>query len=343
MQRPLAAFALAVLYVALPVPAPAQDEAKESRAVVQEIDTATGTITVILTEGRKNRAARVRTFNLLKPDLPVTDATDKVRKLTDLQPDDRVMLKVVDDDVVAIRLAPPLLYGTLTRVDPQERALVIRTRIGDKSVTVPAAAPVYDRNEPARFEDLKAGLVVYVALADDQKTVLEVRAGKTPLPVAKLTKGTGYLIDIDRDRPAVQILVHAHAGDISLLRDLPVAKDATFGLLHDGRPLRDVALDELSRGVKVYYWTDSATRKLAHLGVELPVLGRRVVKALDRERRQLTLEDPEGDKVLRVAPHVKVLTARGPGALAQVRPQAVVRCALSPDRRTAEVIHVVAD
>ena len=181
-----------------------------------------------------------------------------------------------------------------------------------------------------------------VAFGPDQRTVAEVRTGRGAQPITKLTKAVGYLIDVDRERPAVQILVNSAGGDHSVLRDWPVGRGATFGLLFRGKYARDVSLEALRRGVKVHSWTDRATGKVVHLQVEMPVLGRRVVKAVDHQRRAFTVEDPDGDRVLKVSRHTRVLTADGPGTLAAVQPAVAVSCGLSPDRQTAEVVHILA-
>lgn len=321
----------------------AQELKKDTRAVIQEINAATGTITVILTDGTKSLADRVRTFNLDKPDLPVTDSADKPRKLTDLQEDDRVFLKLRDDDVVAIRLAPPVLHGTMVNLNSKLRTFAVRTKIGDKAVVVPATAKVYDTNQPARFEDLKAGAPVVVVFAPDQHNVTEVRVGKTTLlPLVKLTKGTGFLLDVDPDRHVVQIVSNTSVGDTSFLREIPLSKDASVGLLYKAKPFREVPLKELARGVKVQFWIDTNTRKLAHVEVEMPILGKRVVKAIDRERKLLTLADADGGvRTLLISPKISVRTAKANAKIEDVLPSMVVTCALSADRRTVEVITIV--
>src|SRR3954470_2091282 len=64
---------LVLLVLALAIPVRTQEPKKEIRAIVQEVDVATGTITVLLAEGGRTRADRVRTYNLLRPDLPVQE------------------------------------------------------------------------------------------------------------------------------------------------------------------------------------------------------------------------------------------------------------------------------
>jgi hypothetical protein len=339
-QREFVALGLVLAGLLCPPGGFAQESKKDISGVVQELDAVTGTITLIVKESAKAQPDRVRTFNLLKPDLPVTDAAGQALKLTDLQPDDRVALKMSDDDVIAIRRAPPTLFGSLTKVDLPGRSLLVATKIGDKSVVVPDTAKVYHQNLPAQLQDLKPGTPILVAFAQD-KTVLEVRSSKGQLPVTKLTKGVGVLIDFDRERHVVQILINALAGDHFLLRDFTLAKEPSFALFYHGRPFRELSGDELRRGVRVEFWTDIATRKVVHIAVEMPILGNRQVKTIDQAKRQLTLADHEEDRELTLAPQLRVLTKGGPGRLEQVQAESVVSCGLSPDRRAVEVIVVV--
>jgi hypothetical protein len=315
----------------------AQDK-KDLRGVIQELDAANGTITLIVAENQKARADRVRTFNLFKPDLPVTDASGNALRLTDLQPDDRVYLKMAEEDVVGIMRAPLTVSGTLSKVDG--RVILVATKIGPKSYSIPEAAKIFDQNQPVQLQDLKTGAPLHVVLSPDQKTVAELRSARWLVPVIKLTKTIGYLIDFDRERHTLQVLINSLNGDHSLLRDLTFAKEPTFGLLYNSKPFREIAWDDLSRGLKVHCWLDTATRKVAHLEIEMPILGKRVVKALERDQRRLILDDDDGDKALALAPNVKVLAETGPGRLEDIGPNAVVGCGLSPDRKTVEVLRL---
>ena len=99
----------------------------------------------------------MRTYNLIKPDLPVQEGGGKTRKLADLREEDRVLLKVIDEDVVAIRLAGPQLFGPLLKADLVQRTVTVRTKIGDKVAHVAASAKIHDQNQNIALEDLKPG------------------------------------------------------------------------------------------------------------------------------------------------------------------------------------------
>ena len=332
---------LVAAYLAFSSAALAQDAKKDVRAIVQEVDATTGTITVILSEGGKTLADRVRTFNLLKPDIPVTDSLGKAKKLTDLEEDDRVFLKIANDEVLAIHMAPPTLYGNLTKVNLPERKLVIASKFGEKIVSIPAAAKFYYQSQDIPIEDLKTGVPILLAFAPDQKTVVEVRTGKSVNPVAKLTKSTGYLIDVDRDRPSVQVFNNFLTGDQGHLKDILIGKDASFGLLFKGKFFRDLPVEGLARGVRAHVWVEMTTRKVAHLEIEMPILGRRVVKAIDREQRKMTLEDPDGDLSFQLAGNLQIRKGTGSGNLEEIKPETAVSCALSPDRKKVEIITIL--
>lgn len=318
-----------------------QESKKEIRAVVEELDPEVGTLTVVLPEGGKNRADRIRTYNLIRRDLPVTDAAGNLHKLTDLKPEDRVLLRLSGEDVTSIGLAPPQIYGILTKIDPMTRVLEVRSKMGERTLTVPAAAKLIGPGgSEFRLDELKTGTTILVEFGPDLKTVLDIRTGKGVAPAAKMTKGTGVLIDLDREQAKVRIFSTSSFGDHSLLRELGLTRDAGYTLLYQSKHFRDLGADELSKGLKVHYWIDSATRKVAHLQVEAPILGRRNVKAVDASRGEMTLEDGDGDRVLKITPHTKILTARGPAGLEAVHRKAVT-CALSPDRTTAEVVSVL--
>jgi hypothetical protein len=322
-------------------PARGEEGKKEVRAVVEEIDAEVGTITVILADAGKSRADRIRTYNLARRDLPVTSGAGKPSRLADLKQEDRVVLNVLGEDVTAIALAPPQLFGPVIKIDPERRTLEIRSKLGERTVTVPTSAKILGPGAELRFEELKPGSLVLVEFAADQKTVLDVRTGKNLQPAAKLIKGTGYLIDIDRERGMTQVLINSAGGDHSLLREVPLARDASYSLLLRGKPFRDLGAEEVSRGQKVFYWIDVATRKLAHLQIEMPILGRRTVKAVDRERGQITIDGIEGERTVKLAPRTRIMAAQGAPASLDAIAQKSVTVGLSPDRTTAEIISIV--
>jgi hypothetical protein len=68
--------------------------------------------------------------------------------------------------------------------------------------------------------------------------------------------------------------------------------------------------------------------RIVHMDLDMPVLARRQVKSLDRERRTLTILDNDVERVLALSPRVKVLSPRGAGKLEDVVPGLIVDCGL---------------
>jgi hypothetical protein len=316
-------------------------EPKEIKAVVHGVDATAGTITVLVGSGAKTQ--RVRTFNLARPDLPVTDAAGQPLKLTDLHADQRVFLKTApDEDIVAIRLAPPTLFGTIAKVNAAERTVVLRTHTGEKTVAVPAGAAIVAHGQAAKLADLKPGTLALVSFTPDRKTVRELRTGQNLVPLTRLVKSVGILIDVDRDRRTLDVLLnYSSGGDTSALRRMALDAGASFALLDRGRAFRELTFDELARGVKVTFFTEVDTKKVSHVDVEMPFLGRRTLKAFDAGRRRLVLEDADGERVLELSERAKVRTPAGPGRVEDLRPGLAVSCGLSPDRRRLELVQVL--
>src|SRR5581483_5970166 len=177
------------------------------------------------------------------------------------------------------------------------------------------------------------------SLSEDHKTVIEVRVGKGAMPLARLVKGTGTLLDFDAKAGEAKVLVTS-GGDVSLLREVTLSKDISFNLLYQSKPFRDLMREEVHRGVKVHFWTDFTTRKLVHVEVEMPILARRTVKSFDPESRQLVLEDADGDKMLTLTPQAKIHLIGKTGALADLKAGVSASCGLSPDRKHVEIVNV---
>ena len=81
----------------------------EIPGVLLNLDEKVGTITARV---RIKLRSHTKTYNLIKPDLPVTGAGGQILKLRDLKIKQRIFLTVVlDMDVVAIRLQDARIKG----------------------------------------------------------------------------------------------------------------------------------------------------------------------------------------------------------------------------------------
>lgn len=331
---------LLLCFIAAPV-ALAQ-KTKPHKGVVQNVDAEVGTITLIVEESVGAKSRRVKTFNLSRPDLPVTNAAGKAFKLADIVPEQRVFFDLAGEDVTAIRLAPPSFYGTVARVNVAERTLSVTSKLGERTFAVPESAKIEVSAGQIPLDGLKPGSLVLVSLADDTKTVLAVRSGKGVAPVAPMTKGVGVLVHVNEERRDFQLVTASSFGDHYLLRELTFAKEPTVALLYHSKPFRDGALAEVRHGVKATFWADATTKKVVHLEIELPILAKRTVKSFDPESGRLVLTDSDGEKRIVVGPQTKIMVGGRFGTAADIKTGIGVSCGLSTDRKTAEVVSVFA-
>src|SRR5947207_1962897 len=106
------------------IPAQAQLP-KIFHATVDAVDAKLGTITVHLISTEK--LEKPLTLNLLRADLPVTDALEQPMKVAELRPHDRIVVTMAsDEDVGAIRHESDVLWGTAGRYDDATKTLVCR-------------------------------------------------------------------------------------------------------------------------------------------------------------------------------------------------------------------------
>lgn len=311
--------------------------AQDVRGYVQEVDATQGSITLaFFIQGKTS----VKSFNLLKADIPVTNPAGQALKLSDVQPESLVTLKLnSEEDVVSIIAPLPTLHGSLTDVDAKKSELVLKVLTEPRTIAISPDTKIYADGEPAKLIDLTVGTFTRVTFTQDQKSVLEVRSGRVfgyAQPILRI----GVLIDMDAEKRLVRVFTTNMYGDVSALREVPLAKDATISLSFMRRPIRPLKVDEITKGFSMFYWVEPVFKKVVHMEVEMPVLARRTVKALDLEKRRLTILENDVERVLTLSPKVKILGPSGPGKLEAVVPDAIVDCGLSPDRKEIEVLAV---
>lgn len=311
--------------------------AQDVRGYVQELDTKKGTITLRHFFGGK---VTIKMFSLSKPDLPVVNLAGQALQLRDLQAESLVTLKLNKEDDVESIIAPlPTLHGSLTDVDAKKRAIVVKVLAGPRTIALAPDTKIFLDGAPAALQDLPAGIFTRVTFTQDQQAVVEVRSGKGvnhPQPMRRM----GVLIEMDAKKRLARFFASNPFGDVSMLRDVPLARDATFSLCYQQRPMRALQVEEITKGYQTLYWVEPVYTKLVHMDVEMPLLARRTVKALDLKKGSLTILENEVEKVLKLSPKVKVLGPAGPGKMADVVPDISVDCGLHPDRHHIELLVV---
>ncbi len=232
------------------------------------------------------------------------------------------------------------MHGPLTDVDAKDGVLVLKLLSGPRTIAISPEAKIYANGELATLKDLTVGNFTRVTFTQDQKAVVEVRSGKGvgnyPQPMRK----QGILIEMDRDKRLARVFATSAKGDTNMLREEPLAKDATFSLDYLGRPMFAVRMEEITKGLTTHYWLEPVYHRIVHMHLEMPLLVRREVKALDQENRNLTILENDVERVLALSPRVKVLSPRGAGKLDDIVPGAIVDCGLNPDRKQIEVLVV---
>ena len=306
----------------------------EVRGHVQELDASKGTITLtVLSQGK---IVGVKTFRLLKTDIPVSNLAGQTLKLSDVQPEGLVTLNLnAAEDVVSVLAPLPNIRGSLIAVDPKGSTLILNLLPGPRTITaISPNTKIYLDGKPAALKDLTVGDAAGVTFTQDRKSVVEVRSGKWIGPQLPPMKRLGVLIDVDKDKRLARVFRTNPKGDISMLHELPLAKDATFSLSYDSVPIRALRIEEVTKGFSMTYWLDPVYKRVVHMDLEIPLLARRQVKAFDRKSGSLTILDDDVDRVLTLSPQVMVF---GPSAASEssdeIVPGGIVDCGLHADRK----------
>jgi hypothetical protein len=306
------------------------------RGYVQELDATKGSIT--LTVISQGKIVGVKTFSLPK-DIPVVNLAGQTLKLSDVQPEGLATLKLnVLEDVVSVLAPLPSVRGSLIAVDPKESTIIVNLLPGPRTIAISPTTKIYLDGQPAALKDLTAGAEAGVTFTQDRNSVVEVRSGKWVSHQLLPMKRIGVLVDVDKDKRLARVFRTNPKGDISMLHELPLAKDATFSLSYQGVPVRALKIEEVTKGFSMTYWLDPVYKRVVHLDLDIPLLARRQVKALDRKSGNLTILDDEVEKVLTLSPRVMIIGPRGAGKLDDIAPGHLVDCGLHADRKQIEVL-----
>src|SRR5262249_42085476 len=153
--------------------------------------------------------------------------------------------------------------------------------------------------------------------------IVVVRSGRGIGSPPQATRRLGTLIEIDRDRRLARVFRTGGGplgGDVGVLREVPLAKDATFSLNYQLEPICTLKMEEITKGFDTIYWVDPVFNRVVHMDLQMPLLVRRKVKDFDRKTSNITLLQDDVESVMTLSPRVKVLSGRGAGSLDDVRP-----------------------
>jgi hypothetical protein len=326
----------ALLLFAIALPTLAQEEKlKDLKGTIRLFDAKTGQINI-----KSQFSETVLALSLASKDIAVTNTLGEKLKLTDVREELRVTAKIRgEDEVAALRIDGPYLYGVIKRIDVDERVVLLKDVFGEKSIKVPEAAKVIISGEPGSLKDCKVGGGIQFLTTLDKKKILQVHAGKGIQgrdPLLRVTRFQGMLVEIDHARRQVQMVVQNT--DAGLIKTHDVSPDAYLRLLYHLKPIEEVGFDQFAKWVKVYYFVDRDTNRIVNIDAELPVMIRR--KVIKLEGQSLTVEDELKEKNLTLAANVKVLTPKGEGRLKDVAANRIVNCGLSLDRSRVLVVYL---
>jgi Cu/Ag efflux protein CusF len=186
--------------------------------------------------------------------------------------------------------------------------------LAGKTFPVANDAFVLIDGKPGKLAGIPKGTGLDLGLSADQKAILRIEARGSRIG--------GVVQATDAEKSTVTVAVAAE-GD----RTLTVAKDTTLEI--DGKPAK---LTELPRGahITLVLAVDQTARNLRAEGS--PVSG--VVRAVDFDKKTITVEDKEGEKTFPVAQDAHVEVDGKPATLAGLPRGANANLTLGVDEKT---------
>jgi hypothetical protein len=333
-SRTLAMFLLLLCAAAL---SSQETKLSELRGTIRELDLKTGVVTLQLLPTPTQRE-----LSLAAKDLPVTNPLGQIGKLADLREELRITAKVRnDDEIIAIRVDGPYLYGVIRSIDQGKKSVVLKDEIADKTIVVPADAKLIVHGKDGTLNQCKVGDPIQVLYSLDHEKILQVQLGKGALsrdPFRHLVRNYGILTEVEPVKRRVEVFVQST--DVGLLRNYPLSSQAYLRLMYHTKPVSDVGFDQFARLVKVSYIVDRDSGKIVNMDADLPTMVRRKVLKFDLPARTITVEDETKEKTLILDPQAKIWTPRGDGKWADVTPKRIVSCGLTLDRNRVLLVYL---
>jgi RNA polymerase sigma factor (sigma-70 family) len=336
-----------------------------ARGVIKALDLKAGTITILsIRDGDRGET----TFNLAGKDIEVFSPVERKATLKDLSPGLRVALSLNDgNDVAAIRVEPVSGFGFVIRTDAQKRTLTLRMpregeRPAEATLRMAPDAGVFINGRRGELTDLDQGVKVQLLLDIDRQTVLSLRAGEPQRDFERPKEREGdrprdgdrprergerdgdrqgrvfgTIIDIDQTKGTINVLIGREANlEIATFN---VAKDAPVKVMFNERPVQELSFKELTKPATANFVLNG-DKTVAAINVSAPSQRGRI-KAVDAEKRTITLDGEQRSQTLELVPDAKVLLGRQEVRLGEIEPGTMAIVGLTPDRRRVLGVQVI--
>ena len=308
---------------------------KETPGTLQSLDLEVGTLSV-----SHEPKGQVKTYSLVKKDIPVTNSIGGPLKLTDLKRNQRLALTIAnEEDVVAIRLESDLDWGVITSVDVAGKEVI--ANMGH----TPRPFKITDR---LRFSiDGKTGAAadltnvkpwshgLKVLLTPDRTAVQEMWIDKGKYhsnPYCHRISVNGFLTSHDPVRKTLSLVTTDRYQTLQFEYD----SWTQLRLMHSFQTLGNLPISQLKSPAKVSIGYESDTRRTAVVNLEAPTVSRRYVASIDLPARKLSLDasDEIPAETFLIASDAKIVReGKELRPLADVKEKYVVTLGLSPDQK----------
>lgn len=321
----IAPFVLAVLF-------PLQGWAQEKiyYGSLKSIDAANGTITI-----QPRELNQPKTLNLFKKDLPITDVYGQKLKLEDLKVKSRLALTTKDDDVLSICDESNYEWGVTIGYDLDKKEYVARFGNGVHKIKDTPELAVFHHEEKASLADFKPKQSVRVTLSPDRSKPIEIRYGKVSVngnPYAKVVNHSGFLLKKDAQKKTVMV---ALIGERHEAFDLHYDAWTSVRLFYSTYLLGYAKMEDVNPYCRINFYYEIDRERLTSLNVDVPIISRHRVAAIDHAKRTITIvTNEEGKKeTFPVSADVRVLNDTNAGNWTDAKEKSLVTVGLSLDQK----------
>ena len=329
------------LMLVLPLASIAAAQEKEVLGTLQSLDPELGTLSV-----NQPPKGQEKSFSLVKKDLPITDASGARLKLTDLKKYHRLVLTTAnDEDVTAIRVESNFDWGVVLQVDVARNELLANMSHTPRPLKITPQMRVSLDGKTGSSVDLREvkpwSHGVKVLLTPDRTGIQEMWITKAKYhanPYCHRISVTGFLVRHDPVKKTLSLIT----SDRYQLMEFDYDSWTQLRLvLNAYSALRDVPVSQLQSPAKVIIGYDSDTKRATSINLEVPMVSRRHVAAIDLAKRKISLQASEGSPAedFQIAADAKI-TRLGKElcVLADVKVNYIVSLGLSLDQK--EVLYI---